>query len=60
MLVVWRVFSVWMAQLWAAIVLVHWSHVPGSQHRHGRPALAQGQLREEQEAAIKQKQQRSS
>ncbi len=60
MLVVRRVFSTRMAQLWAATVLVHWSHVPGSQHWHGCPALAQIQLREEQEAAIKQKQQRSS
>jgi hypothetical protein len=48
-----------MAQLWAATVLVHWLHVPGLQHWHGRPALAQGQLRKEQEAVIEQKQQRS-
>jgi hypothetical protein len=59
MLVVWRVFSVRMAWLWAATVLVHRSHVLGSQHWHGCPALAQGQLHEEQEAAIEQKQQRS-
>ncbi len=60
MLVAWWVFSVWMAQLWAATVLVHRLHVLGSQHQHGHPALAQGQLRKEQEVAIKQKQQRSS
>ncbi len=59
MLVVWRVFSVWMARLWAATVLVHRLHVPGSQHQHGRPALVQGQLRKGEEVAIKQKQQRS-
>jgi hypothetical protein len=60
MLVVWRVFSAWMAQLWAATVLVHQLHVPGLQHWHGHPALVQGQLCEEQGAAIKQMQQRSS
>jgi hypothetical protein len=60
MIVVWRVLSVQMAQLWVATVLVHRSHAPGLQHRHGHPALAQGQLREEQEVAIKQKQQRST
>ncbi len=60
MLVVRRVFSAQMAQLWAATMLVHWLHLPGSQHWHGRSALAQGQLRKGQEAAIKQKQQRSS
>jgi hypothetical protein len=58
-LVFWRVFYARMARLWAATMLVHRSHIPGLQHRHGRPALAQGQLHEKQEAAIEQKQQRS-
>ena len=41
-------------------MLVHRLQVPGSQHRQGRPALAQEQVREEQEASSEQKQQRSS
>jgi hypothetical protein len=60
MLVVWRAFLSRIARLWAAIVLVHQPHVPGSQHQQGHPALAQEQLREEQRAAGEQKQQRSS
>ena len=41
-------------------MLEHRPQVPGSQHWQGRPALAQEQVREEQEASGKQKQQRSS
>jgi hypothetical protein len=47
------------------LLVVNRNHVcatvslPGLQHWHGCPALVQGQLREEQEAVIKQKQQRS-
>jgi hypothetical protein len=40
--------------------LVQRPQSPGSQHRHGRPALAQEHVRGEQEPACKQKQQRSS
>ena len=41
-------------------MLVHRLQVPGSQLRQGRPALAQEQVRKEQEASCEQKQQRSS
>ena len=49
-----------MTRLSASTVMVQRSHLPGSQLWHGLPALAQGQLREEQEAAGKQNQQRST
>ena len=48
-----------MARLSASTLLVQRLHLLGLQLWHGLPALAQGQLPEEQEAATKQKQQRS-
>ena len=47
-------------RLWASTVLVQRPQSPGSQHRHGRPALSQEQVRGEQEPTCEQKQQRSS
>ena len=46
--------------MWASTVLEQRPQSPGSQHRHGRPALAQEQVRGEQEPTCEQKQQRSS
>ena len=60
MLLVRQMFSACMTQLSASTVLVQRSHLSGSQLWHGLPALAQGQLRKEQEAAGEQKQQRST
>ena len=60
MLFVRWVFSARMTRLSASAVLVQRSLLPGSQLWHGLPVLAQGQLRKEQEAAGKQKQQRST
>ena len=47
MLLTRRVFSEWITRLSASTVLEQRPHSPGSQHRQGRPALAQEQLREE-------------
>ncbi len=54
-----REFSSRITRLCAATVLAHRPQFPGSQHRQGRPALAQEQLRGEQVASGEQKQQRS-
>jgi hypothetical protein len=54
-----RVFSKPMTRLSASTVLEQRPHYPGLQLWHGRPALAQEQLRKEQVAPTAQKQQRS-
>jgi hypothetical protein len=59
MLLVQWVFSVRITQLNGSTVLVQQLHLPGLQLWQGLPDLAQGQLRKEQEAVTKQKQQRS-
>ncbi len=59
MLLVQQVFSAQITRLSASTVLVQRLHFPRLQLWYGLPALVQGQLRKEQEAATKQKQQRS-